>query len=95
MIADLTTNALFNRDHDIGSFDDGYCRDANLKSEIVHRFIGDRRGNDLTGRDLKADMRRRGTLLHLQYFAFDLIACANSHCLPPDKCDARQSRASG
>jgi len=79
MVADLTTMPYSTRDHDIGRFDDGYCRGTNLKSEIIHRFVGDRRSNDLTGSDFKADMRRRGTLLQLQYFAFDLIACANSH----------------
>src|ERR1700733_2262466 len=79
VIANLMARVLIDRDHDVGRLDDGDGGAAHLEAELVDRFIGDRRGDDLPRRDLEADVSGRGALLHVDNFAFELIACADFH----------------
>jgi hypothetical protein len=46
-------------DHHVRCLDHGKRVIADLEREIVHRLIGDRRGNNVSAADIDADMRRR------------------------------------
>src|SRR5215831_14137115 len=65
--------------HDIRGLDHRVGIVARREAQLVHRFIGDGRGDDRTPGQLDPHVRRRGTFLHLDDLPLENVSRAELH----------------